>query len=50
MFEAGAIGGILFLATLGVPLFIIMSLMALTLFSFTDVELSAVAIEIYRIS
>lgn len=42
--------GILLLALLGVPLFIIMALAALTAFSFTDVELSAVAVEIYRIS
>lgn len=50
MFEALCFSGILLLAGFGVPLFIIMSLFALTAFSFTDVELSAVAIEIYRIS
>lgn len=42
--------GIILLALLGVPLFIIMALAALSAFSFTDVELSAVAVEIYRIS
>lgn len=42
--------GIILLALLGVPLFVIMALAALSAFSFTDVELSAVAIEIYRIS
>ncbi|MBK24451.1 MAG: C4-dicarboxylate ABC transporter [Halobacteriovorax sp.] len=50
MFETLSFLGILLLAGFGVPLFIIMSLFALTAFSFTDVELSAVAIEIYRIS
>ena len=50
MFETLSFLGILVLAGFGVPLFIIMSLFALTAFSFTDVELSAVAIEIYRIS
>tara|TARA_R100000656_G_scaffold87360_1_gene63477 strand:- start:810 stop:2075 length:1266 start_codon:yes stop_codon:yes gene_type:complete len=42
--------GIFILAISGVPLFIIMSLAALVAFSFTGVELSAVAVEIYRIS
>ncbi len=42
--------GIFLIAILGVPLFVIMSLAAMTAFSFTDVELSAVAVEIYRIS
>ncbi len=42
--------GIVLLTILGVPLFIIMALAALTAFSFTDVEVSAVAVEIYRIS
>lgn len=42
--------GILLLTLIGVPLFAIMALAALTAFSFTDVELSAVAVEIYRIS
>lgn len=45
-----ASAGIFFLAILGVPLFIIMSLAAMAAFSFTEVELSAVAVEIYRIS
>ncbi|MBT7610334.1 MAG: TRAP transporter large permease subunit [Bacteriovoracaceae bacterium] len=42
--------GILGLALIGTPLFIIMGLAALVAFSFTDVETSAVAVEIYRIS
>jgi C4-dicarboxylate transporter DctM subunit len=50
MLETLSFVSILILAGFGVPLFIIMSLFALTAFSFTDVELSAVAIEIYRIS
>ena len=41
---------ILICAILGTPLFIIMSLAALGLFSIADVEISAVAVEIYRIS
>lgn len=41
---------IIIFAILGVPLFIIMSLAALTAFSFTSVDVSAVAVEIYRIS
>lgn len=50
MLETLCFVGILVLAGFGVPLFVVMSLFALTAFSFTDVELSAVAIEIYRIS
>lgn len=50
MFEIICFIGIFILAGFGVPLFVIMSLFALTAFSFTDVALSAVAIEIYRIS
>lgn len=42
--------GIVFLAVFGVPLFIIMSLAALVAFSFSGVQVSAVAQEIYRIS
>ena len=42
--------GILLLALIGTPLFVIMGLSALVAFSFTDVETSAVAVEIYRIS
>lgn len=42
--------GIVFLAILGTPLFIIMSLAALVAFSFSGVEVSAVAQEFYRIS
>ena len=42
--------GILILALLGVPLFIIMSLAALVAYSLTGGELSVVGIEIYKIS
>jgi C4-dicarboxylate transporter DctM subunit len=45
-----AASGIFVLAILGVPLFIIMSLAALVAFSFSGVEISAVAQEIYRIA
>ena len=41
---------IVFLAILGTPLFIIMSLAALVAFTFSGVEVSAVAQEFYRIS
>ncbi|WP_372652396.1 TRAP transporter large permease [Halobacteriovorax sp.] len=50
MLEIFSFLGIIILAILGVPLFVIMSLAALTAFSFTDVETSAVAVEIYRLS
>ena len=42
--------GIIFLAILGTPLFIIMSLAAMVAFTFSGVEISAVAQEFYRIS
>ena len=42
--------GICLLASIGVPLFIIMALAALVAFSFSGVEVSAVAQEMYRIS
>lgn len=42
--------GICLLASIGVPLFIIMGLAALVAFSFSGVEVSAVAQEMYRIS
>ena len=42
--------GIIFLAILGVPLFIVMSMFALTAFSFSAVDVTAVAVEIYKIS
>ena len=42
--------GILSLASIGVPLFIIMGLSALIAFTFSGVEVSAVAQEMYRIS
>lgn len=45
-----ASAGIVFLTVLGVPLFIIMSLAALVAFSFSGVQISAVAQEFYRIS
>jgi tripartite ATP-independent transporter DctM subunit len=45
-----AASGIFLLAILGVPLFIIMSLAALVAFTFSGVEVSAVAQEIYRIA
>lgn len=46
------ISGLLIIAfaLLGTPLFVIMALAALVAFTFTDVELSAISIEIYRIS
>jgi len=50
MSGTGAALGIFFLAILGTPLFIIMSLAALVAFSFSGVEVSAVAQEFYRIS
>jgi C4-dicarboxylate transporter DctM subunit len=42
--------GILGLAIIGTPLFIVMGLAALVAFTFADVEVSAVAVEIYRIA
>ena len=42
--------GILFCAMLGTPLFVVMSLAALSLFTMAGVEVSAVAVEVYRIS
>lgn len=42
--------GIVGLAIIGTPLFIIMSLGALVAFTFADVEVSAVAVEIYKIA
>lgn len=50
MIEAICYLAIIVFAILGVPLFVIMSLAALTAFSFTDVDVSAVAVEIYRIA
>ena len=50
MIGALSAGGIFLLAILGTPLFIIMSLAALVAFTFSGVEISAVAQEIYRIS
>lgn len=45
-----AIIGIVSLAAIGVPLFVIMSLAALVAFTYSGVEVSAVAQEIYRIA
>lgn len=45
-----AVIGIITLASIGVPLFIIMSLAALVAFTFSGVEVSAVAQEMYRIA
>ena len=42
--------GILGLALLGIPLFIIMATFALVAFSFADVSASAVVVEIYRLA
>ena len=41
---------ILVLALLGTPIFVVMSAFALTAFSFADIELAAVPIEIYRLA
>ena len=41
---------IVFLAVIGTPLFAILSLTALTAFSFTETPVTAVAVEIYRIA
>jgi tripartite ATP-independent transporter DctM subunit len=48
--EVLAFIGIFILALLGTPLFIIMALIGLTAFSFVDIQTSAVAVEIYKIS
>ncbi len=48
--EVTAALGIFALAILGTPLFVIMALAAMVAFSFTDVQLSAIGIEIYKIS
>lgn len=50
MIEALCYLGIIVLALIGAPLFVVMSLAALTAFSFTSVDVSAVAVEIYRIA
>ena len=50
MLEVLSFVSIIVFALLGTPLFIIMALAALTAFFFSEVELSAVAIEIYKIS
>jgi tripartite ATP-independent transporter DctM subunit len=42
--------GILIFAVLGGPIFAVMSLFALVAFSFAEIDMSAVAVEIYRLS
>lgn len=42
--------GILVFAALGGPIFAVMSLFAIVAFSFADIDISAVAVEIYRIA
>ena len=44
------VGSILLVAGLGLPIFLVMSLLALSLFMLADVEVSAVIVEIYRIA
>ena len=41
---------IILLAVIGVPLFVILTLAALSAFSFADTSLSAVAVEVYRVA
>lgn len=50
MIEFLAFTGILLLALMGTPLFVVMSLFSLAAFYFAEIEVSAVAIEIYRIT
>jgi len=50
MIEVLSYFGIIFLALLGVPLFVVMSFLALTAFYFADVELASVSVEIYRLA
>ncbi|MCK5072309.1 MAG: TRAP transporter large permease subunit [Bacteriovoracaceae bacterium] len=50
MFEFLVFIGIILFAILGTPLFVIMSLAALTLFTLAGTEVSGVTVEIYRIS
>lgn len=47
---AASLIGVLITAVLGTPIFIIMSMLAMILFFASGVELSAVAVEIYRIA
>ena len=42
--------GIIFLAIIGTPIFVIMGLVALTAFTFAGIEVSAVAVEIYKVA
>jgi len=48
--EGLSYSGILLLAVVGTPIYIIMGLFALVAFTFADISTSSVAIEIYRIS
>jgi C4-dicarboxylate transporter DctM subunit len=45
-----AYGTIIFMALLGAPIFAVMASLALTAFYFSGIELSAVAVEIYRLA
>lgn len=45
-----AFGSVLFLAALGLPIFIVMAAIALGAFTFSGIEISAVIVEIYRIA
>ncbi len=42
--------GIISLAVVGTPIFVVMGLIALTAFTFADIEVSAVAVEIYKVA
>ncbi len=42
--------GIIFLAIIGTPIFVIMGLIALVAFTFAGIEVSAVAVEIYKVA
>lgn len=42
--------GIIFLAIIGTPIFVIMGLIALIAFTFAGIEVSAVAVEIYKVA
>ena len=44
------LGFVLLTAALGVPLFVIMGLLALVAFSFAGIQTSAVAVEIYKMA
>ncbi|MDA8792331.1 TRAP transporter large permease subunit [Bacteriovoracaceae bacterium] len=48
--EALSVGLVLFLAGIGLPLFLVMGILALLLFYFAEVESAAVIIELYRLA